>query len=354
MGFYCVSDAMKALFVALLILTIPVFAVHTSNVALVPQFSGAVKEVQFSLNITNIGKDNVSEVRVRMPVDFSLLECSDAPVGWTLAYSDAIECNYKTVSKYIAPGVSLIFWVNATTASKSGNYTWEVRTRDVFDGFSLHNPVTMTDAAAPAIKPGTLKTPNGGETWEASSRIDIQWSFKDITDDNLEEKPITLEYTDGKTWKMISQNEENDGAYTWTVPDSVTDNARVRLTAMDKVGNTASDESDKPFSISPAAPTVTIKVGETRILDANNDGKNDTIITVRSVTADAAVLLINAVTPVTPVAVNVTTPAANVSKTPVPDKGVLSNPTVTAIVVILILIILYLIWRVQQLEKKKK
>lgn len=341
---------MKVLLIALLLFAIPALAVHTSDILIAPQLSGASAETDFSVNVTNKGKDSINEVRVRIPVEFSSLKCGEAPKGWSLAYSDAVECNYKTVASYITTDKSLLFALTVTTSAKDGNYTWEIRSRDVFDGFSLHNPITATDSKAPSIKDDTLKVPNGGEKWETSSVHDILWSSRDIADNNLLDNSITLEYTtDGKSWKTIATNEENDGAYTWMVP-AVADNVRIRLVVEDKAGNTASDESDAPFAIVAAAPTVSIKVGESKTLDVNKDGKNDTTITVKSASKDEAELIIEGVPEAAPL------PVANVTATPAPapEKGVLTNPTVTAIVVILILIILYLIWRLQHLEKKKK
>jgi hypothetical protein len=239
-------------------------------------------EAEYSFNVLNNGNDSVSEVRIRMPSEFSSLKCAAAPQGWSLAYSDAVECNYKTVSSYIVAKESLSFAITAMTPSSSGNFTWEVRTRDVFDGFSLHNPLVWVDASAPLVKSSTIYAPNGAEKWEVGSQHDILWSSGDIEDDNLKDMPVTLEYTtDGKLWKKIAENIENNGSYSWIVPDVKADKARVRIAVVDMVGNRASDESDGVFSIIQAAPTLSINVDETKVLDVNKDGKNDTSITLR-------------------------------------------------------------------------
>lgn len=353
MRVYVVSGVMRFSLIALLLLTVPVLAVHTSDVGVSPGFIGATKETAFALNVTNDGKDNISEVRTRIPIEFSALKCGTAPQGWTLAYSDAVECNYKTVSAYLAAGNSVTFMVNATTAASTGNYTWEVRSRDVFDGFSLHNPVVVIDATAPTMKTSTLKSPNGGEKWEAATQHDIVWEPGDITDTNIEDTPIMLEYTaDGKTWNKITENQANDGVYAWMVPGDRLGNAKVRLTATDKTGNKATDVSDANFTIAAAAPTVTIKEGESRTLDVNKDGRNDTIITARDVTSDSAVLLVESIAVPTPTPVPAT--PSNVTTPKPTEREALANPTVAAIVIILVLIILYLIWRLQQIEKRKK
>ncbi len=340
---------MKGIWIAILLLTFPVLAVHTSDVDVSPRIAGSSEVTDFTINITNEGKDGVNEVRVRTPVEFSALECGAAPTGWKLVYSDAVECDYKTVSSYLTTNKSLVFAVDATTAAKDGNYTWEIRSRDVFDGFSLHAPVTVIDGTPPVMANSTLEVPNGGEKWEALSRHNILWHFRDITDANLLGKPITLEYTtDGKNWVVIATGLENSVSYLWSLPNVTTGKASVRITATDAAGNSASDVSDRPFSITAPAPTVSIKAGESKTVEING---RDATITVRSVEDDIVTLLIkpSAAPQATP------TPRANATATPAasPAPAPKSDGTTTAVIVVLVAIILYMIWRLQQVEKKK-
>ncbi len=336
---------MKGFWVAFLLLTIPALALHASDVAVLPQMAGVSKDVAFVINATNLGTDNISEVRISVPIEFSGLACGAAPGGWKLVSFDVLECSYKTVSAYLAKGDSLVFSVNATTAAGDGNYTWEIRSRDVFDGFSLHAPVTAIDGTLPSIRNSTMESPNGGEKWETLSEHIIRWRAEDIADSELAENPITLEYTaDGKAWILIASDVENNGTYMWTLPNLTAEKARVRITATDAVGNLASDASDDTFSIIASLPTVSIKVGESKTVDVN--GKNATI-TVRGVKDETVTLLIKSAVTAQPVV----TPKANATASPA--ATVAPNNLNTAVVVVLVVIILYLIWRLQQIEKKK-
>jgi hypothetical protein len=337
----------KLLILIALVLAVPVMAVHTSQISLTPTLAAASADTQFSADVMNLGKDKISEVRVRVPVEFSGLKCGTAPSGWTLAFSDAVECNYKTVANYIASNSSLAFTVTAKTASEDKNYTWEIRTRDVFDGFSLHNPVSLIDKSGPSVKNTTLTGPNGGEKWVSRTSHDITWNKADITDANLKEKPVTLEYsTDGKKWNLIAKDLENTGSYLWAVPDENSSTVKVRLSASDTAGNVASDESDDTFTVSFALPTTVLLLGEASSVDLNKDGTADFTVTLVDLTKQTAIVAFVAAK----AAAQTTTTAANVTTTTVPSRG---DQTTTIVIIILVLIVLYLIWKLQQTGKKK-
>jgi|GEM_PF-1060901 len=109
------------------------------------------------------------------------------------------------------------------------------------------------DSTDPVV---TVTSPNGGEFWAGGSSQDITWT---ATDDNMAASPITIEYWDGDSWEGIATGEANDGTYAWaTVPSLNISTARVRVTADDKAGNSASDESSADFTIDSTDPTVTI------------------------------------------------------------------------------------------------
>ncbi len=105
----------------------------------------------------------------------------------------------------------------------------------------------------------TVIYPNGGERWGGGKPVWIQWAAWDA---NMANNPITLEYSpdNGTTWVLIRANVVNHdtgGSYDFTAPLINTSNARVRVTAVDKAGNTASDVSDGPFTIDSTRPTIT-------------------------------------------------------------------------------------------------
>ena len=326
--------------VTVLILAATVFAVHNSTVAISPSFSGKAT-VSYDISVASTKGDKISEVRITIPAAFTALSCGSAPAGWVLAYSDMAECSYKTTKDYIIAGSSRTFSVNVTT-SDTGNYTWEVRTKDVFDGFSLKNPVVFVDAAGPSIKGTTLEYPNGGEDMTFGDVVKIEWKASDITDDNLAVNPISLFYTaDGSEWILIAGSEPNDGAYDWAVPETNSSVAKIRIAAADKAGNIAYDESDSAFSIAPSILGVEIRVGQTYGIDLNNDKKNDVTILLKKLDSEKATLIVTASGTV----------AGTTTTVPQEQKP---GGTTNIIIIILILVVLYLLWKMQSIEKKKK
>lgn len=138
--------------------------------------------------------------------------------------------------------------------------------------FRTHDPATMlTDLDGDEIIPattdsqtividGTLPTvtvtsPNGGEYLKGGGSWTITWTASDT---NMAPNPIKIEYWDGSAWQTIADGEANDGSYTWNpVPSIDIATAKVRVTATDLAGNSASDESDNPFTIDSTKPVVT-------------------------------------------------------------------------------------------------
>ncbi len=88
-----------------------------------------------------------------------------------------------------------------------------------------------------------LDTPNGGEHLRAGARFTLVWeAHRDI-----EEIRIWLSTDSGYTWNMIESNTENDGSWTWNVPEILSDECMLKL---EKYGNPdIYDYSDTCFSI---------------------------------------------------------------------------------------------------------
>jgi hypothetical protein len=94
----------------------------------------------------------------------------------------------------------------------------------------------------------TITSPNGGESWEAGSARKITWSNAGTVGD------VKIEYStdNGTNWTTIVVSTDNDGSYTWTVPDNPSDNCLVRITRIDG-DEGISDVSDAAFSIVPSS-----------------------------------------------------------------------------------------------------
>jgi hypothetical protein len=92
----------------------------------------------------------------------------------------------------------------------------------------------------------TVTSPNGGETWSTGSSYSITWT----STGSVGNVKIQYSTNNGSTWKTIISTTANDGAYSWTIPDStnmVSSSCLVRISeASDGI---PSDTSNKVFSI---------------------------------------------------------------------------------------------------------
>ncbi|UCH97903.1 MAG: hypothetical protein JSV88_13900, partial [Candidatus Aminicenantes bacterium] len=125
----------------------------------------------------------------------------------------------------------------------------------VFLGLVLVGLLDVVSAAGVPLQAAvTVTSPNGGESWEVGSAYNITWTSTVIIGD------LKIEYStdNGTWWSTIVVSTENDGSYTWTVPDNLSDNCLVRISGIDWDEN-PSDVSDAPFSIVPSSsPTIAI------------------------------------------------------------------------------------------------
>jgi hypothetical protein len=91
-----------------------------------------------------------------------------------------------------------------------------------------------------------VTSPNGGEVWLVGENHDITWTSEDFSD------PVKIEYsTDGGGgWNTIIASTANDGVHPWTIPNTPSDQCRVRV----------SDAADGvPFDISDSNFTITLE-----------------------------------------------------------------------------------------------
>ncbi|MFH1194362.1 MAG: LamG-like jellyroll fold domain-containing protein [bacterium] len=100
------------------------------------------------------------------------------------------------------------------------------------------------------ITTGTIrvKTPNGGESWAASTKNSITWTSVNV--DN-----IKIEYTtnNGGEWiEIIASTPAAAGSYQWTVPNTPASSCKVRISNVDNVA--IIDASNKTFTIEAAPP----------------------------------------------------------------------------------------------------
>lgn len=110
-----------------------------------------------------------------------------------------------------------------------------------------------------AMKPGLIvvDAPNGQEVWYKGQRRNIEWNTRG------EIGTVKLEYSldNGTLWHLIESSTGNDGVFEWTLPDTVSENCRIKVTS--NYYNTVLDESNNKFSIRNPSITLTAPtVGE--------------------------------------------------------------------------------------------
>nr|NIO82508.1 hypothetical protein [Candidatus Aminicenantes bacterium]NIQ68369.1 hypothetical protein [Candidatus Aminicenantes bacterium]NIT24412.1 hypothetical protein [Candidatus Aminicenantes bacterium] len=101
-----------------------------------------------------------------------------------------------------------------------------------------------------------VTSPNGGETWEVGSVHAITWTGTGTINTVM----IDYSFDNGSTWSTIVSSTVNNGTYDWPIPDTVSEECLVRVTASDGAGDPKpSDVSDEVFSIvHPSSPTITV------------------------------------------------------------------------------------------------
>ncbi|GJQ63180.1 MAG: hypothetical protein SCALA702_22330 [Melioribacteraceae bacterium] len=130
-----------------------------------------------------------------------------------------------------------------------GNYVWTVPAKETEEALvrltSTNNPLVtdVSDAVFTIVNPFiTLVAPNGGEEITAETTSEITYESAGLEN-------VKLEYTtnNGIDWLVIEESTTADGSYNWTVPNTPTTEAKVKVTDVDN--GTLTDESDAVFTI---------------------------------------------------------------------------------------------------------
>jgi len=140
-----------------------------------------------------------------------------------------------------------------TSTSNSGSYPWTipntpsnsclVRVSET-DGEPMDTSDLEFSIEPPPPPVITVTSPNGGENLITGSTHEITWTA------NNSHWQVKLEYStnNAASWETIIPFTPNDGSYTWTVPDTPSDNCLVRIRKYD-ADEGPSDTSDAVFSI---------------------------------------------------------------------------------------------------------
>lgn len=131
---------------------------------------------------------------------------------------------------------------------------------------STTNSATFTlDTTAPTLE---LNSPNGGEEWYLSDTNNILWT---ATDTNLIDESVQLWYSlnGGSDYIPLAEALANSGTYSWLMPETTTNNAKVKIQVADSFGY-LSQKVSPAFSITYVPPEVPdgVDVDITNAVDA--------------------------------------------------------------------------------------
>ena len=87
-----------------------------------------------------------------------------------------------------------------------------------------------------------LLAPDGDEEWEIGSTQLITWESKGVTDVKIE-----YSYNNGASWNEVAGSYPSTGVFEWTIPNILTNQARIKIT--DKNSFNVSDSSEDTFRI---------------------------------------------------------------------------------------------------------
>ena len=127
----------------------------------------------------------------------------------------------------------------------------------LIDSFTLVR--TVADNTPPAV---VVTSPVGGEDWKAGSSQAITWTATD----NVGVTSVDLAYSTngGATFpNVIASGIANSGSHAWTVPNTPSATARVRVLAHDAAGNLGRDSSATNFTIDTWTITASAGAGGT-------------------------------------------------------------------------------------------
>ena len=163
-------------------------------------------------------------------------------------------CATAAVATTVAHASTGVFSVTASALSTDNDYNYYVKATDSAGNTICSSALPYTlDRTAPAISIVSL---SGGQVIKGAQATPVTWTASDL---NLTATPITIEFSlnGGANWTQIASTIGNSGTYSWNLPGYNSTTARVRITAVDKAGNT-DVETSANFTIDSSAPILTL------------------------------------------------------------------------------------------------
>jgi hypothetical protein len=128
---------------------------------------------------------------------------------------------------------------------------------------STQSSVFSIDKDWPSISAWVITSTSSWSYVKWSSTYALTWDILKITDAwGLSSTPISLYYTTNSwtTWNQITASLTNNWTYSWSVPSINSSNVKLKMDAVDNVGNTTSYITPYAFTIDSTLPTFSIWV----------------------------------------------------------------------------------------------
>ncbi|MBI3193367.1 MAG: S8 family serine peptidase, partial [Ignavibacteriae bacterium] len=176
-------------------------------------------------------------------------------------------------------------WTPTQVRNQLCNTAQDIVNVESVAGWDRYAGYGMVDAAAAvgigATPTVTVTVPNGAENWTANSNQNITWS----STGTIANVSIDYSTNGGTNWTSIIASTANDGSHTWTVANTPTTTARVRVS--DASNGAVTDMSNANFTIS--APDITAPV----ISNVASSGITNSTATITWTTDEASNSVVN-------------------------------------------------------------
>ncbi|HEX6369689.1 MAG TPA: lamin tail domain-containing protein [Longimicrobium sp.] len=180
-----------------------------------------------------------------------------AGISSTTGYTDMIDHHLNTneLNATLVPASTEVYRVDSFIGS------YDASTSDHFPVLSRYTFGSGGGGTTPAVQ---MTAPNGGESWAGGSARTLTWTSSAVAN-------VKLEYTlNGSTWSVITASTAaSAGSYAWTVPNTASTAARVRVS--DAANAALTDASDAPFTITVSSTPAQVILNE---IMANEAGSN--------------------------------------------------------------------------------
>lgn len=230
--------------------------------------SGSTQTINGALTLDGLDESD----RLNLVASVGGTEATTAFEGTSTFTGDYLDISDNTATDNSSGVATPIDPANSTN---SGNATGWFTAASSGGGSSEYIPPGGGGAQAHDVE---VTYPNGGEILAPGEHTIISWTATGI---GLSYVNIALSLDGGLTYTTFATDEENDGFYSWTVPNVVSSRARILVEGTDRFNLLAYDTSDDNFSILPEIEEVPdvdndgVPDTQDPVIDADNDGVAD-------------------------------------------------------------------------------